>query len=804
MKVIVPLCLIGYALASCCSVGCGNKQEPSVRVLPDRQESDGDEVAADESSKDDSAQFAVKDLIAVDGSEEEKQAVSATLSDLRVKRDSTVWQKERLAQEYERAIVKFWDQLLVEQRKGQEGNPFVVFASQAMESIRVGVPGAAESIGWGVTVKRLDEEVRTLGQSGWKRLTTSLDAGGYQIEQTEWHHATFDTDEDGIAKSTIRMAIYGTHHSASKRWVLGGNLFIEWNPRPDAPSLPTIKEIDATKLSLHERVGDAPFQEILTIDHATPATRSGVQPISVHDFDGDGLNEIVLAGSNEIFRNRGDGKFEKEQFLSFSERGFEVSLLADVTGDGVTDFLFPGANGDLLMYAGDEKGSFTSPPKGKARGGGPLKQPQVIAAGDIDNDGDIDLWIGQYRISYMGGQMPTPYYDANDGFEAFLLVNEGGGKFRPATQEAGLAPKRRRRSYGGSFVDLDGDADLDLVVVSDFAGIDAYLNDGRGYFTDVTDSIVDERHLFGMSATFSDYNVDGQLDFFVTGMASTTARRLDHMGLGRNDRPEIHKMRSIMGYGNRMYLSNPDKTFAQPPFIDQVARTGWSWGATSFDFDNDGYPDIFVANGHSSGESTKDHCSHFWCHDIYDGTSQPNREVFDVFQSSMKGYFDRSESWDGYQKNQLLANQQGSSFVNLGYLIGIGHEYDGRAVVSDDLDNDGRLDLLVVEDRWQDGQLLHVYRNNMETTNKWIGFKLIDVAGPNSPLGATVLLTLENGDVRTDCVTVGDSIHAQHASTVHFGLAEETVSSAKIRLVSGKEIELNRPESNRYHRIEIK
>lgn len=836
MRVILPLCSLGFALILSLSVGCGDRlgldpqatpasttpaSPPEVQVSESGEstlETETEKELESERTSGEMAtdgQFDMEDLVSGDASPNSSGGSADSnggtlepnapgLADLRSERDNTVWQKERLAQEYERAIVSLWDRLLHEQRKGKAGNPLTVFAALTMDSIRVGSPGAAQELGWGVTTRNLDDAPTVLGQDEWKELVGTLQAAGYEIEQTEWHHATFDMDQEGVAKSTIRMAVYGTHPSTSRRWVLGGNLLVQWHPRHDAKSLPIAKTIDATELRVYEREGPAPFQELLTIDHAQPNTRSGVQPISVHDFNGDGLNEIVLAGSNELFWNRGDFKFEKDQFLSHPERGFEVSLLADVTGDGVTDFLYPGINGDLLMYEGDKDGRFTSPPKGKARGGGPLKQPQVVAAGDIDNDGDIDLWIGQYRISYMGGQMPTPYYDANDGYEAYLLINEGGGQFRPATEEAGLTAKRRRRSYGGSFVDLDGDADLDLIVVSDFAGVDVYLNDGRGRFTDVTDTILDERHLFGMSASFSDYNVDGQLDFFVTGMASTTARRLDHMGLGREDRPEIHKMRSIMGYGNRMYLANAAKSFHQPAFIENVARTGWSWGSTSFDFDNDGYPDIFVANGHSSGKSTKDHCSHFWCHDIYDATSQPNREVFNVFQDSMKGYFDRSESWDGYQKNQLLANQQGEGFVNIGYLMGVGHEFDGRAVISDDLDNDGRLDLLVVEDQWQDGQLVHVFRNSLETNHNWIGLNLIDVVGPDSPLGANVLLTLDNGETRTACVTVGDSIHAQHASMVHFGLGSNvSVKSLKVRLVSGKEFELKSPAANRYHRLEI-
>ncbi len=131
-----------------------------------------------------------------------------------------------------------------------------------------------------------------------------------------------------------------------------------------------------------------------------------------------------------------------------------------------------------------------------------------------------------------------------------------------------------------------------------------------------------------------------------------------------------------MAYGNRMYLGN-EYGFRQPEYRDQVARTGWTWGATSADVDNDGYPDIFVANGHASGRSTKDHCSHFWCHDIYDADSNPNPALVTVFNEIMEGYFDRSESWDGYQKNALLVNLEGHGFVNLGFLMGVGQEFDG-------------------------------------------------------------------------------------------------------------------------------
>lgn len=721
-----------------------------------------------------------------------------TLTDLREERDATVWRMERRAQQHEQAIVRMWDQLLSEQRKGDAGDPIAVLANQMFDSIRIGTLGEAVQIGWDAVQQTLDQQPQVMDSKRWNEFANAFREAGYEIEQTEWHHAKFLWDADEGGRSTIRMALYVRHPQRETRHVIGGNLRIRWHPVQEA-ELPVMRDLDATELQVFTRQGQPGFEHWFSIDHTLPDSRAGVQPISVRDFNGDGLNEIVLAGCNELYWNDGSGKFRKDDLLTFPERGFEVSLVADVTGDGVSDFVFPGLAGDLLMFAGDDKGRFSTPPKGKARGGGPLRQPQVIAAGDIDQDGDIDLWIGQYKISYVGGQMPTPYYDANDGFPAFLLINDGEGRFTPRTEEAGLGEKARRRSYSGSFVDLDGDRDLDLVVASDFAGLDVYLNDGSGKFTDVSETMLDQRHLFGMSVTFADYDTSGTLDFFATGMASTTARRLDQMGLGRTDRPEVHKMRSIMGYGNRMLLQANDGQFAQPSFIDQVARTGWSWGSTSFDFDNDGHPDIFVANGHSSGESTKDHCSHFWCHDIYDATSAPDQEVFHVFQNSMKGYFDRTESWDGYQKNQLLLNRQGQGFVNLGYLMGVGHEYDGRAAISDDLDGDGRKDLLVVEDRWQDGQLLHVYRNVWNSEHHWIGVRLTECVGAETALGATVVLKLPDGQQRVSVVTAGDSIHAQHAPVVHFGLGDaEEVESIEIRFVSGRTVTLEDPAVDRY------
>src|SRR5207237_1164019 len=127
------------------------------------------------------------------------------------------------------------------------------------------------------------------------------------------------------------------------------------------------------------------------------------------------------------------------------------------------------------------------------------------------------------------------WYDANDGYPSFLLLNDGKGNFSDGTQRAGLAQKRWRRTYSASLVDLDGDGDLDLAVVSDFSGLDLYSNDGRGKFTDVTSTWAPEAKGFGMAHAIADFNKDGAPDLLMIGMNSPTADRLNALGLVRSD-----------------------------------------------------------------------------------------------------------------------------------------------------------------------------------------------------------------------------------------------------------------------------
>lgn len=726
---------------------------------------------------------------------------AAILAD-RDRLNATVFAMEQQAQEHERRLVRIWDALLAIDRDGK-GDKFEALGRLIpIESFDLPAIREIEKLDHGI--ERILLKSRQQAQSTrWADWLRAKRDEGFLLVQSEWHHQKFEMGADGRARSEVTVALHMKHKTQSLRLTIDGAVGVVWLKDRDSEGLPVPASIDVSGLQIHRRVGPLAFTKWLTFDPTRQAGKPvGIHPVILHDFDSDGLTDIFSGGSNAVFRYNGKGALSGRLLLNHWERSHEAGIVADFNGDTFADYITPSINGDLLIYRGKKGGVFADPPLGKTKEGGHLQQPTAMTAGDIDGDGDLDLWVGQYRISYLMGMMPAPYYDATDGFPSFLLENQGDGTFIPK-DIPGFAKKRNRRTYTGSFVDLDDDLDLDLLVVSDFAGIDAYENDGKGNFRDVTDAWFDERHLFGMSATFGDYNLDGRLDFYVAGMGSTTARRLEFMRAERKDSPDVEQMRMKMAYGNRMYLRNPTgaKGYAQPFFKDAVARTGWAWGTTSLDFDNDGDKDIFVANGHSSGESTKDHCTHFWCHDIYNPSVKPNRAMHEAFQIVHRGYFDKSESWDGYQKSNLLMNIGGIDFQNVAFLMGVADQFDGRAALSDDFDGDGRMDLVVVEDRWQKGQVLHVYRNTMETNHHWIGIRLNPVKDYGSPLGAKIMV--RSGDVQqVASMMAGETIHGQHSSTVHFGLGKSSaVDSIEVQWSNGKRSILKSPSADQYHQL---
>jgi hypothetical protein len=716
--------------------------------------------------------------------------------------EETVWADEIQAQQYEQTLIALWDALLRVDDNAAPGAKAQILAGVDFDVLTLGTPQPTATLDHGINVFELRPPHTTLRRDDWAEFVERFSSAGYRLVQSEWHHARFfPPTGESPARSQVAIALHLTEGNDSRRIIVEGELAIRWSDRRDDRGNPVPALIEATTLRLLVRSGRTAFEKAVRFELPTRDGLSGVHPILLYDLNEDGLLDLAMLGAGRILWNRGGGRFQRTPLVDHPYQLTETGVIADMNGDSHPDLLSTRARGDLVLYLGDAEGRFPDEPSSTPRFEQPLRGPSSLTVGDIDGDGDLDVWLAQYKPPYRGGQMPSPYYDANDGFPAYLLLNDGQGNFSFGTAAAGLEAKRWRRTYASSFVDLDDDGDLDLLVISDFSGIDLYHNDGRGHFVDANDTLRADRHLFGMSAAFADYDLDGRLDFFVAGMESTTARRLTAMGLGRSEFPDMQAMRMRMAFGNRMYLAGNDG-WEEPDFSAQVARTGWTWGTTAFDFDNDRDPDLFAANGHISGRSAKDFCVNFWCHDIYDGTSESNEGLGLLMGERMKVLNARTESWNGHQKNRLLMNLEGGGFVDVAFLLGVADSFDSRSAVSGDFDLDGRVDLAVVEDLGLKGERLHVYRNRLETGNHWIGIRLLEEGSGISPVGATATVrTAEQTHVGQ--VVTGETIMGQHPTTLHFGLGSSTrVESIEVRWTNGMTRIVHDPKIDRVHRIE--
>ena len=717
--------------------------------------------------------------------------------------DATVWAEERLAQQYENTFVGLWDDLR------NSDNAFDVFRAFEIDETRIGRSGAATPLLEGIHVAPLDQSPETLGRDVWLSLLDRLEAEGFSLVQSEFHHSQFDSNREGGRVSTFSIVLHAVNETRDTRYEITGPIEVTWSGRTNGAGRIVPAAVDATGLTIGWRSGPPMFEHVKLAEFPVEAGDS--DNILAYDLDGDDLTDLVAPHQNALFRNTGDGGFDRETLLTHPEQSLYTAALADLTGDGQVDLLVAGAIADsrppryaLYLYERDPEGAFGTPARTVIDTTAvELVVPSALAVGDIDDDGDLDVFVGQYRNAYDEGNFPDPYYDATDGYPAFLLLNDGEGGLSDATERTGLVTKRHRRTYRASLADLDGDGDLDLIVVNDFAGVDVYDNDGTGRFTDITASAVDVATNFGMSHTFADFDADGALDFYVTGMASTTASRLERMGLIRDDRPEaLTTKRTEIAYGNRMYLAQDDGRFEQPSYRDNVARSGWTWGVAAVDINNDGYPDIYAANGHVSGTTAQDYCTRFWTHDIYSGSAEDLAQML-VFQVETEQMGQGAMSWNGFEHNHLFLNLGGRDFANVGFLLGVAMEEDSRVVIADDFDRDGRADILVTTGGYEPANrapAMHLFLNRAENDHHWVGIALADSTDV-SPIGALVTL-VHDGGRQTATVVTGDSFMAQHAPVKRFGLGDRTaVDHVEVRWPNGEITRLDGPAVDRYHTV---
>jgi len=721
------------------------------------------------------------------------QAIEAHEQDAR----NTIWAQETLAQQCGRTFEMLWDDV------NAATNRLLALAGVPVGQVTLGDWSILHRLRHGIELRESTGAGTVLSVEEWTERLEAYDGSGWELKELEFRHERFETDSSGQPHvSGVYLAAHLTHQGREERVMLEGRLQVWWSPERPAAGPVAVERIDARGLTMKSRRGPAPFHEAFRDRIEPPEHAYSVDPLLVYDLDGDGFSEIILAPRNQVYRRQAGGGYLAETLCEHSPGTLYTAVLAEFDGDGIVDFLCATLKG-LVLFSGSTEGKFNQP--GQLAWSAPPDwvYPMVITGGDIDVDGDLDVFLAQYRVPYEGDTLPAPYYDAMDGYPAFLLRNDGQGRFEEVTEAAGLEPKRRRRTYSASLADLDRDGALDLVVVSDFAGLDLYRNNGHGRFTDRTEDWVKDPRAFGMSHTLADFNADGRLDLLMMGMPSATVDRLEHLGLWRSEDPIEREMRARMSWGNRLYLAQAAGGFEQTELGVTLARSGWSWGGSAFDFDNDGWVDLYVANGMESRASVQDYESEYWLHDRFVSGGKGDHAVQLYFQGKFGRTRGQGQSYGGYERNRLFLNQGGQSFLDAGHLMGVGLQEDGRNLVADDVNGDGRMDLILTTyEIWPDPRLtLRVFENRVAESGHWIGFRFREAISGSSPVGVQVELQADERRWIRQIVT-GDSYRSQQPSVLHFGLGGSMqVDRATIRWPSGAVLELDQPALDRYHLV---
>jgi hypothetical protein len=343
------------------------------------------------------------------------------------------------------------------------------------------------------------------------------------------------------------------------------------------------------------------------------------QGIAVGDADGDGLDDIYVAQQggfpNRLYVQNKDGTLRDVS----AEAGVDWmelthgALFVDLDNDGDQDLVISQSNGLLLM---ENKGGLKFETRYREPGAANYFS---VAAADYDGDGDPDLYACGYSPrnseEYADGArvtVPLPYHDSRNGGPNLLLQNDGGWKFKDATTAAGLNENNDRHSFAASWEDYDNDGDMDIYVANDFGRNNLYQNQGRGAngqatFRDVAAAAGVEDMSAGMGVTWGDFNRDGLMDFYVSNMFSAAGNRVAYQRQFRQGSAGD----SLSGFrrharGNSLFQNNGDGTFADVSVEAGVTMGRWAWGAQFADLNNDGWEDIYVANGYITGDAKDD------------------------------------------------------------------------------------------------------------------------------------------------------------------------------------------------------
>jgi Flp pilus assembly protein TadD/peroxiredoxin len=513
--------------------------------------------------------------------------------------------------------------------------------------------------------------------------------------------------------------------------------------------------------------------------------------VAAGDFDNDGLDDFYVcqpAGlPNRLYRNRGDGTFEDvtEKAGVGLLDNTACALFADFRNTGVQDLLVVCGTGPVLfLNQGD--GTFRLKPDAFGFAQPPQGSFTHAALADYDGDGRLDIYFCTYMY-YLGLDQyhyPIPYYDARNGPPNCLMHNEGNGTFVETTAASGLNADNNRYSFSCAWGDSNNNGRPDLFVANDFGSSQLYRNNGDGTFTVISKQSHVEEVGAGMSCCWADFDNDGRQDIYVPSMWEAAGQRVSEQKQFHEQAPEsIRALYQRHARGNVLYRNLGDDTFQNIGHEAGVEMGRWSWCSDFLDFDHDGFADLYVSNGYISGVERRDLASFFWRQVVAqspeDATPSP---AYEQGWGAINELIRSDNTWHGYARNVLFANNRDGTFSEVSGPSGLDFIDDSRAFALADLDQDGRLEIILKN---RNAPQLRILHNVMTEIGRSIAFRLRGHKSNRDAIGAAI--TLETGALRqTKYLQAGSGFLAQHSKEVFFGLGSAPAPCrATVRWPSG-------------------